>query len=57
MEAAFLALVVLVLGGGFLWILRSRARSRANSQASADKEATSARNDARAVQRSLDGRR
>ena len=57
MEAALLVLGFLLLGGGALWAVRSRARSVADKRSRADKNAKSAMSDARAIQKSLDGRR
>jgi len=57
MEPTLYVLLAAVLGYGVYWLLRRRARLETDRQARADKRAKLARDDAKAIQRTLDGRR
>lgn len=57
MEPTLFVLLAAVLGYGVYWLLRRRARLETDRQARADKRAKLARDDAKAIQRTLDGRR
>jgi len=57
MEPTLFILLAAVLGYGVYWLLRRRARLNTDRQTRADKRAKLARDDAKAIQRTLDGRR
>ncbi len=49
--------IAAALACGALWFFRRRGRHETERQAKADKSAKTARDEARAIQRTLDGRR
>ena len=57
MEPTLFILLAAVLGYGVYWLLRRRARLETDRQTRADKRAKRARAAAKAIQRTLDGRR
>lgn len=57
METIVWILLPVGLGLGVLWFLKSRGRREAELKAKADKKSARARDDASAIQRTLDGRR
>jgi uncharacterized ion transporter superfamily protein YfcC len=50
-------LLAVAVAYGVVFVLRHRNKLETDKQASADKKAKSARHDAQAIQRTLDGRR
>lgn len=57
MEALVGLLLAVVVGYGVLRFLRSRAKAQAEARSRAEKLAKVAREDAKALQRAIDGRR
>ena len=57
MELTIAIVVVLAVGYGLVWLLRSRAKKNAERLARTEKRTKSAQAEARAIQRTLDGRR
>ena len=57
METIVWILLPVGLGLGILWFFKSRGKRDSDRKAQADRKATSAREDANAIQRTLDRRR
>ena len=57
METTVWILLAVGLGCGALWFFRHRGKRDSDRKAQADKKATAARDDANAIQRTLDRRR
>ena len=57
METILWILLPVGLGLGALWFFKKRGKRDSDRKAVADKKATRARDDASAIQRTLDGRR
>lgn len=57
MEAIVWILLAVGLGYGVVWLIKHRGNRDSARKAHAEKKATAARNDANAIQRTLDGRR
>lgn len=57
METIVWILLPVGLGIGALWFFKKRGKRDSDRKAHADKKAAAARNDASAIQRTLDGRR
>jgi hypothetical protein len=57
METIVWILLPVGLGLGALWFIKHRGKRDSDLRAKAEKKATAARNDANAIQRTLDGRR
>ena len=57
MTTTIWVLLALAIVGGLLFVFKHRSKRASDRQAHAEKKATAARNDAQAIQRTLDGRR
>jgi len=57
METTVWILLPVGLGLGALWFFKKRVKRDSDRKAHADRKAAAARNDASAIQRTLDGRR
>ena len=57
METIAWILLAVGLGYGAAWLIKHRGKRDSDRKAHADKKATAARNDANAIQRTLDRRR
>jgi hypothetical protein len=57
METIVWILLAVGLGYGAVWLVKHRGKRDSERKAKAEKKATAARNDANAIQRTLDGRR
>ena len=57
METIVWILLAVGLGYGAVWLVKHRGKRDSELKAKADKKASSARHDADAIQRTLDGRR
>ncbi|MBK9376135.1 MAG: hypothetical protein IPN03_21030 [Holophagales bacterium] len=57
MTTTIWVLLALAVAGGLLYVFKHRTKRESDRKAHAEKKATTARNDAQAIQRTLDGRR
>lgn len=57
MSTSIWVLLALAVAGGLLFVLKHRSKRESDKQAHAEKKATTARKDAQAMKRTLDGRR
>lgn len=57
MTTTIWVLLALAVAGGLLFVFKHRSKRESDRQAHAEKRATTARKDAQAIKRTLDGRR